>query len=195
MRIHFTIILVISFIISAVAQTDQEILEKKDNTIKGQFEELLKSSNNYKDFKVIKRQSFIILKKNTLDSLKGIEKELSVAQSKITELKKQIDITKTSLTSTNEKLETATTEIDSISVLGQQITKQSFKSITGGIFIGLLALLAFFIFKFRRSNTVTKNAIASLNDVEKEFEDHRRRALEREQVVMRKLQDEINKHK
>ena len=56
-------------------------------------------------------------------------------------------------------------------------------------------LLLFFIFKYQSSLKGTKEAIANLEDLEKEFEDHRRRALEREQIINRKLQDEINKHK
>ncbi len=195
MRIRLTIILVASFIISAIAQTNVETDAIKDTSVKGQFDELLNSSNNYKEFKVIKRSRFLNLKKNTLDSLKNIELKLNEAESKILKLQKQVTDTNNTLDNTNEQLTTATTQIDSISILGQQITKQSFKSITGGIFLGLLALLAFFIFKFKKSNAVTKNAITSLNEVEKEFEEHRRRSLEREQVVMRKLQDEINKHK
>ena len=35
----------------------------------------------------------------------------------------------------------------------------------------------------------------ALAETEEEFEAHRKRALEREQKVMRKLQDEINKQK
>lgn len=195
MRIQLTIILVASYIISGIAQNNIESPIEKDTSIKGQFEELLNSSNNYKEFKVIKRSRFLNLKKNTLDSLKTVEVKLNETQSEISKLKEQVSNTNTSLNATNEKLVAATNEIDSISFLGQQITKQSFKSITGGIFLALLALLGFFIFKFKKSNVVTKNALTSLNEVEKEFEDHRRRALEREQVVMRKLQDEINKHK
>ncbi len=35
----------------------------------------------------------------------------------------------------------------------------------------------------------------ALAETEEEFEDHRKRALEREQKVMRRLQDELNKQK
>jgi hypothetical protein len=42
---------------------------------------------------------------------------------------------------------------------------------------------------------VTKEAKRKLEDIETEFEDHRRIALEREQKVRRQLQDEINKNK
>ncbi len=59
----------------------------------------------------------------------------------------------------------------------------------------LAALLALFIFKFNQSNIITKQVKVRLQETEDEFDAHRKRALEREQKVMRKLQDEINKRK
>ena len=58
-----------------------------------------------------------------------------------------------------------------------------------------LILLLFFIYKFKNSNTVTLAAKSQLADVEKEYESHKKTALEREQKVMRKLQDELNKNR
>ena len=52
-----------------------------------------------------------------------------------------------------------------------------------------------FIYRFKNSNTVTKSAKKSLAEIEEEYEDHRRNALEREQKVRRQLQDELNKQK
>jgi len=63
------------------------------------------------------------------------------------------------------------------------------------IIIALLVLLILFIYKFKSSNSVTKIARNNLADIEEEFEEHRRNALEREQKVRRQLQDEINKQK
>jgi hypothetical protein len=59
----------------------------------------------------------------------------------------------------------------------------------------LLALLIFFVYKFNNSNVVTKEAKLALSEMEEEFEEHRKVALEREQKVRRQLQDEINKQK
>jgi len=62
--------------------------------------------------------------------------------------------------------------------------------------IGVLAVLwLFFAYKFKSSNSITKEANTKLAETEQEFEEHRKRALEREQQVRRKLQDEINKNK
>jgi hypothetical protein len=63
------------------------------------------------------------------------------------------------------------------------------------IIAGLFAFLLLFIYKFKGSNSSTREAKLRLDEVETEFEDHRRNALEREQKVRRQLQDELNKHK
>ena len=55
--------------------------------------------------------------------------------------------------------------------------------------------LNIFIFKFKRSNTLTKEAQEKLIDTEAEYDTHRQNALEREQQLRRKLQDELNKQK
>ena len=42
---------------------------------------------------------------------------------------------------------------------------------------------------------LTQEAKTSLDELEIEYEEHRRRALEREQKISRQYQDEINKNK
>ena len=51
------------------------------------------------------------------------------------------------------------------------------------------------MYKFKNSNVITKEAKKTLEETEEEFQEHRRVALEREQKIMRKLQDELNKQK
>lgn len=82
-----------------------------------------------------------------------------------------------------------------MSLLGAQMSKTSYNVLMWAIIAGLLALLLFFIYKFKNSNAVTKNAKHALAEIEEEFEEHRKTALDREQKVRRQLQDEINKQK
>jgi len=79
--------------------------------------------------------------------------------------------------------------------LGVQTTKATYSIVMWSFVVLLLSFLGFFIFKFNQSNTITKEAKGNLKELELEFEEHRRKALEREQKVMRKLQDELNKKK
>ena len=82
-----------------------------------------------------------------------------------------------------------------MSLAGMQLSKTSYNIVMWSIIAGLFVLLLIFIFKFKNSNSVTRTAKNSLADLEQEFEEHRRVALEREQKVRRQLQDEINKQK
>ena len=59
----------------------------------------------------------------------------------------------------------------------------------------LLLSLGLFIFKFRNSNVITKDARNKLVEVEEEFDRHRQKTIEEQQQLRRKLQDEINKNR
>ena len=82
-----------------------------------------------------------------------------------------------------------------MSLFGIQMSKTSYNILMWSIIAGLLTFLLVFIYKFKNSNSITKSAKIALAEVETEFEEHRRVALEREQKVRRQLQDEINKQK
>ena len=100
-----------------------------------------------------------------------------------------------SLKETNEKLQNTEQRENEISFLGIQTSKTAYNSIVWTIIIALAVILLFFIYKFKNSNLVTRETNIKLDELEKEFELHRQRSLEREQQLNRKLIDEINKHK
>ncbi len=59
----------------------------------------------------------------------------------------------------------------------------------------LLLLLIIFIIRFKASNAITVKAKENLATMQDEFEEHRKRSIEREQKLRRELQDEINKQR
>ncbi|KAA1247091.1 tRNA (guanine-N1)-methyltransferase [Aquimarina sp. RZ0] len=172
--------------------TEQVLLQKNIET---QFDVVIKKSGKYQEYKVVKRTWLDKLKKNTVDSIKTLESKLNTSNQKITEQQTTISNLEGNLAKTNESLSAVTEEKDTMSFLGISLTKGSYKTMMWSIVGGLLAFLAFFVFKFKNSNSITIEAKKVLAETEAEFEDHRRRALEREQKVMRKLQDEINKQR
>ncbi len=167
----------------------------KQEKIEGQFDIVIKKSGKYQDYKVVKQVWLNKLKANTIDSLKTLESKLNTTNLQIAEQKSTITGLEESLAKTNENLATITNEKDSLNFFGASVTKASYNTIMWLIVGGLALFLGFFVFKFRNSNAVTMQARKALAETEAEFEDHRRRALEREQKVMRKLQDEINKQR
>ena len=189
----FTLLLCIT---NLFAQVKPEVTkEVKDTSINGQFETLYKKSNNYQDYKVVERTSILTLKKNAVDSLNALKTTIVQNQNLINVQKKEIRVLNKNLELTKTSLSEVTEEKDAIIFFGAALTKDTYKTIMWGIVFALLALLLFFIYRFKSSLKGTKEAVANLQDLEKEFEDHRRRALEREQKINRKLQDEINKQK
>ena len=82
-----------------------------------------------------------------------------------------------------------------MALFGMQMSKGLYNMVMWFMIGGLLVLLIVFIVKFKKSNAITRAAKKTLQELDEEFEEHRRVALEREQKVRRQLQDEINKQK
>ncbi|WP_438424525.1 tRNA (guanine-N1)-methyltransferase [Aquimarina macrocephali] len=191
------LILLLSFSETTYAQEENATVTDalRQEKIEGQFDMVIKKSGKFQEYKVVKLVWLNKLKSNTIDTLKTLESKLNTTNLKIDEQKSTITGLEESLAKTNGDLTTVTKEKDSINFFGVALTKSSYKTIMWVIIGVLIALLSFFIYKFKNSNTITLQARKVLAETEAEFEDHRRRALEREQKVMRKLQDEINKQR
>ncbi|MEO1031075.1 MAG: tRNA (guanine-N1)-methyltransferase [Bacteroidota bacterium] len=179
---------------------DQDQLSLDRGTINSQFEYVFRKSGNFKGtngqpYEAVKQVWLLKLKSNVLDSLKTTYGNLEASKSTVENQAKEIEDLKAKLTSTQTTLDQTNTEKNNMALLGMQTSKTNYNVIMWGIVAALFALLLFFIFKFKNSNALTRGAKLKLEEVETEFEEHRRVALEREQKVRRQLQDEINKNK
>ncbi len=177
----------------------QEKLSLNSGTIENQFDFVIQKSYTYKGngkvYKNVERYKLDALKAHTLDSLKAIKEQLNSTKQLVSNQDKEIDVLKTNLADTNATLTQTNLEKNSMSLFGMLMSKTGYNVLMWSIVAGLLALLLFFIFKFKNSNAITRQAKFALAETEEEFEEHRKRALEREQKVMRRLQDELNKQK
>ncbi len=202
--IKSSVVLICLFLgtLSSFAQTTQEEekLSLDSGTIDNQFEYIIQKSSSWNDergqaYKVMKRNWLYELKAHTLDSLKAVHKELIDTQTIVLNQSKEITELKTNLSNTQGDLDKTESEKNSMSLFGMQISKTGYNVLLWTIIGALLAFLLFFIYKFNNSNVVTKDARRALEELEEEFEEHRKTALEREQKVRRQLQDELNKQK
>jgi septal ring factor EnvC (AmiA/AmiB activator) len=191
------LILLLSFSETTYAQEEKTSVADalRQEKIEEQFDMVIKKSGKFQEYKVVKLVWLNKLKSNTVDTLKTLESKLNTSSNKINEQKTTIANLEESLAKTKEDLTMVTNEKDSMSFFGVAVTKSSYNTIILVIIGILLTSLGFFVYKFKNSNAVTLQAKKTLAETEAEFEDHRRRALEREQKVMRKLQDEINKQR
>ncbi len=203
MKVH-RILLLLALLLVTTVQFAQEAeeddkLSLDEGPISNQFDYVAKRSGNYRAdgvrYEVVKESNLYKLRGNVLDSIAAMNK-------KTNELKSTIAEHETTITSLNKKLEETTTNLaavteekDSMSFIGIPVSKGTYNFILWTIIGGLFLLLGLFIYRFRNSNILTQEAKQNLSELEVEYEDHRRRALEREQKISRQLQDEINKQK
>jgi ATP-dependent Zn protease len=165
------------------------------NTIKGQFDKIQRISTNYQAYKVISKEGFQILKSNVLDTLKTAKKIIIEKENLLKVERDNVKKIQTQLNETKINLETASKRENSISLFGQQLNKTTYNLILWLLIITLIIGLGYFVFKFSKSNILTKEAQENLEDIHQEFETHKKKSLEREQKLRRQLQDEVNKHR
>lgn len=164
-------------------------------SINGQFETILRTSTNYKVYKVINKEKILQLRQNVLDSIKTSQ-NLITEKNRLLKVKKQtIKRTQDSLNKTLLELSATVLKEDSISFLGMQLRKVSYNIILWTLILSLLTVLVYVILKFLKNNIHTKEAKNNLLIVEKELEQHVKNAIDREQKLRRKLQDEVNKQR
>lgn len=168
--------------------------ELESGSIESQFTYIIEKSSSFKDFQLIRKTSILKVKQNTLDSLKTLRKELSGTQVQIDPLKQKIGTLESEVTKLQEEIASLAEVKDSMSFFGQNMGKGTYNTMMWGIVAVLLLGLIFFALRFKSSNVVTKRTKYELEKIENDFEAFRKKALKKEQEIMRKLQDEINRN-
>lgn len=184
---------IIAILLTSISFAQETVTE--DTSLSAQFDKIYRTSTSYQTYKVISKEKFLQLKQGVLDSLKT-SKNLVIEKNNLLKIEREnIKKTLETLNSTKLSLETAVQKEDSISLFGLLLSKTIYNLILWALILFLFIGLLYFIFKFSNNSIVTKKAETNLQDIEHEFEQHRKKALEREQKLRRELQDEINKQR
>ena len=175
--------------------TAQDSIEVRKNTLSNQMTETFDKSNSYQEYKVIKKTQLATLRRNILDSVSNLEKEIGSQNSELEQRKAKIDSLSGNLKRTQEDLTLSKEKEDGIEIFGVLTSKATYNTIMWSI-IGILLLIGGFLFyRFLNSHKIINAAELKIAEMEIELEDYRRNSLEREQKLRRKLQDEINKNR
>ncbi|SFU10389.1 hypothetical protein SAMN04489724_3998 [Algoriphagus locisalis] len=161
----------------------------QSGTIDSQFEYIYSVSNNFQEYKVVKRTNLDQLKSNILDSMRTMRTEVG-------DLKLLIVNEKDSINNLNSILETAEAEKlaaiaekDNFTFLGMGIHKAVYSSMMWILVAVLAGALAIFSFQYFTSFKKIKKAQKDLADVQEEFDNHRKNMLDRERKLKRELVD------
>lgn len=198
MKIRGTLLVFASVLMinQGVAQDSDESKPSLDGgSLKSQYEYLIEESNDYQEYKVIRKVWTSKFGRSLNDSIKAFEASKLEARELAKNQLEEIGSLKEKLASTQDSLSSVNAEKDSMTLIGIPIEKSGYKTTMWSIIGVLVLLLGFFIFRFKNSNGVASRAKETLNDVEEEFAEYKKRSLEREQKLRRELQDEINKQR
>ena len=180
---------------NTVQTTAAPVEEAKPTTLEGVFQQLIDRSGAWQNFKMLDRGKLAAFQRSMTDSINGVRSQLVAEKQKVKENEATIKELNDKITEIQAALDQTKDQKDSVSFFGALVSKGLFNTIMWGIVLALASLLVLYIYKFSNGNVVTKKSINDLNELQEEYENYRKAAIEREQKVRRQLQDEINKHR
>ncbi|ARV06404.1 hypothetical protein BTO04_06695 [Polaribacter sp. SA4-10] len=187
-------ILTLAILLSSINSFSQEV-SNETNSLESQFDKIYRISTSYQKYKVISKDLFQRLKLNVIDSLNASKKLILERERLLKSEREKNEIIKTKLEITQQNLDASTKKENTISLFGMQIKKGTYNIILWLLIAALISGLLYFIYKFSKSSIITRTAQNNLLDTEQEFDQHRKKAIEREQKLRRQLQDLINKQR
>lgn len=164
-----------------------------DYALSERYRLMKENSQTFQDYKVVKEYILDGVWKITLDSVNAVERGLSEAESRINTLEDQLKVVEAQLRQKQESM--AEMEFDSshITVAGLPFSKGFFLTLIGLVLVGLLFLLGSTFGAVRLLQRSLKEKDLSLFGVSAEFDEFRKKALEKEVKLSRELQSERNK--
>lgn len=158
-------------------------------TIESQFEYIYRTSNNFQEYEVVKKSNLEALKSHILDSLKVCKDQIVMLRSEKTAQADSVLLLSGELARAVKEKEEAIDAKESFSFLGMNIQKTLYSSIMWIIVAVLGGMLLFFSMQYFKSSGRIRKAQKDLEDLQGEFEQHRKNALDRERKLKRELID------
>ena len=164
-------------------------------TLKSQLDYIHENTRVYNDYRAIRDDIFLKLKRNVTDTLNAAMLEVEQLHSRLTEREFQIETLDTDLARTKNELEEAVKNRDSLSFLGIQMNKALYNTIMWFIILGLIALSVILVMLYRRTHQLTKEVKDELENVREEFDQYRKSSREKYEKLVVSHHSEIRKLK
>jgi len=148
-------------------------------TLESQLDYIHERTRIYNDFRAIRDDIFLKMKRNSLDSLNGAKLDIERLNSELTERSVQIDILNSDLSRAKTERDQAIRTKDSFSFLGIQMHKTLYNTIMWVIVLGLAFVVVILFLIFKRSHTVTSTTRKELESIQEEYEDYRKNSREK----------------
>lgn len=188
------IVVILSLLsIPTMAQQAEAALEKDSKTLNERFAVMKDKSETFNEYKVIKAYILNGMWKITQDTLQKKDEAIAAANDEINQLKSKLNASLAQIKQKEESMEEIVHASTHINVLGIDFGKAFFIGLMASIFVGLLLIVGVVTGRLKMMYYSLKDRMDSENMITKEFENYKRKALEKQMKLSRELQDERNK--
>lgn len=175
--------------ISSQAQTEQDTLI----SLEQRFSNLLRQSENFKEYKVVRRSTLNFFWAALNDSITTGNSELREALVAKMELKSNLSEKEALLADAQSRLALLEGEGARVKVLGTDLSQTFYHTLLWSLIFALGGLMVFFLFRFQRGNVVVKETQGEHEGLQKQFDELRHRSKETQMKLKRELQTALNR--
>jgi len=188
-----TLLLIVVCCSLAYAQPAQKVVEDKNPNLNQRFLEMKSGSQTFKDYKVIKETTLDKLWSITKDSIKKNEQQLAEAKTAVTFLQQEIESARNSMHVQQASIQEVVYDSTHITVLGIPFSKVLFILLVTVIIGGLAFVLSLSFGRVKILNSLVKEKALIAESIANEFEEFKKKTMEKQIKLSRELQNERNK--
>ena len=186
------LICVLSFA-GAVAQSATDALNKDDQTLRERYLLMKTKSQNYQDYKVIKENLLDSWWKIVIDSVQAKQALVRAANQKAATLENELKENKDLLAQKEASMQDIVYASTHINVLGIDFDKGFFAGMVGVIILALGVTIAVIMYSLKAIKHNLKEKADLANAIGSEYEEYKRKAMDKQTKLSRELQNERNK--
>lgn len=171
----------------------QEAIDNTSATLAERYVTMKSKSQTYGDYKVIKEFILDGFWKITTDSIQSTRSSLQSTKATVSILEAEVKSLQAALHQKEASMEEIVMASTHISMAGVNFEKTVFKGGVIGIVLCLLLALGFMTGKLKMMYWAVKEKMDTINLTSTEFEEFKKKALERQTKLSRELQTERNR--
>jgi len=150
-------------------------------------------SETFNEYKVIKEYILDGMWRLTTDSIKKVHAELAEARTEAAQLQLSLNAAMAAVKQKEASMADVEYAATHITVLGMDFTKSFFIGLVGFVLLGMILLIGLVTGRLKMIYQSLKEKMDAENLISKEFENYKRKALEKQMKLSRELQNERNK--
>lgn len=162
-------------------------------TLDQQFNDLKENSETFKQYKVIDQQALNKFWTVTNDSIGQLREQLSTVRAESESKEMTIADLKQSLETKEQQIAELDNQTSTIEVFGANINKGTFIFITFFTIGALIIVLAVVLYQFKDNRRLARIKVKDYENLNNQFEEYKKDALEKQMKLRRELQTERNK--